>query len=111
MGDRLTLHGALRPARRLPWGLFCTSTLSSSDLREVQAQSTASMPSGPRTGAPEHGQAWVGQDSLLGTLRPRLQSQPVSPTFLASLPQHKNFGSSLWKLRNVRKAKGLGVCR
>lgn len=66
MGDRLTLHKALRPARRLPRGLLCTFTLSSSDLREGEAQCTAGRPSGPRTGAPQKDQAWVGQDRHLG---------------------------------------------
>jgi len=31
VGDRPMLRRALRPARRLPWGLLCTPTLSSSD--------------------------------------------------------------------------------
>lgn len=54
--DRLTLRRALRPARRLPRGRLGTSTLSSSDLRGVEGQSTAPRPMGPSTGAPE--QAW-----------------------------------------------------
>lgn len=52
VGEQLTLREALRPARRLPWGLLCTSTLSSSDLREAEGLSTAGRPTvqglGPR---------------------------------------------------------------
>lgn len=41
---------ALRPARRLLRGLLCTSTLSSSDLREVESLSTATDPQGQGLG-------------------------------------------------------------
>ena len=56
VGDRLMLRKPLRPARRLPWGLLCTTALSSSDLREVEAQSTAGRPSGTS----KQGEAGVG---------------------------------------------------
>lgn len=64
MSDRLTLRRALRPARRLPRGLLCTSTLSSSDLRGVEGQPTAPRLTGPSTGAPAR--AWVGKTGFLG---------------------------------------------
>lgn len=57
MGDRLMLRKALRPARRLLRGLFCTSVLSSYDLGKIEGQSTAGRPAAPRTGTPEQGQA------------------------------------------------------
>lgn len=41
VGEQLTLREALRPARRLPWGLLRISTLSASDLREVEGLSAA----------------------------------------------------------------------
>lgn len=64
MGDRLTLRRALRPARRLPRGLLCTSTLSSSDLRGVEGQPTAPRLTGPNSGAPAR--AWVGKTGFPG---------------------------------------------
>lgn len=54
VGDRPTLRRALRPARRLPWDLLCTSTLCSSDLGKWKADPLLPDPQAkdwsPRTG-------------------------------------------------------------
>lgn len=79
VGDRLPLHKALRPARRLPRGLLCTSTLSSSDLREVEAQRMAGGPQGQGLGPPKRtGLGW-GKTNIWGYGGPSFKaSQPLT---------------------------------
>lgn len=87
MGDQLTLLRALRPARRLPRGLLCTSTLSSSDLREAEGQPTAPRSTGPRSGSLEQGLGGIRQASW------DTEAQPHSQVPLLGLPaQEQEFG-------------------
>lgn len=101
------LRRALRPALRLPWGLLCTSMLSSSDLRKVEGQPTAPIPVGLRAGAPEQGHVWMWQDRLPEPLRPILKANcPLSP--LLGLPaQNKNLGSGMLDYGVRRKLRDL----
>lgn len=109
VGDRPTLRKALRPARRLPRGLLCTSALSSSDLREVEGQPSASRSMGPSTG-PQNRLGW--DERLPRTLRLQPQSQsPPSHPILASLPKNKNLGSRILELQDMMKAEGLNTWR
>lgn len=80
MGDRLTLHKDLRPARRLPRGLLCTSTLSSSDLREWRLRALPADPQGQGLGPPKRTRLGWGKTDIWGHGSPSFTaSQPLTP--------------------------------
>lgn len=82
VGDRPMLRSALRPARRLPWGLLFTSTLSSSDLGKWKVDSLLPDPQakdwGPRTGPDLGGAKQASQDI---ETQPQNQPPPLTPSW------------------------------
>lgn len=96
-GDRLTLLRALRPARRLPRGLLCTSTFCSFDLGKWRVSLLPPDPQGQGLGS------WIGP-GLSGAMA---SSEPATPSH-TSLP--KTLGSMMLELQNVMTPGGL-ECR